>query len=47
MKLLTHDYIITIYENGKFCWKNKGWIRRESIPIGSLIILSAILLFFI
>ena len=30
MKFLTHSYVITIYEDGKFCWKNKGWIKNDT-----------------
>jgi hypothetical protein len=30
MKIFTHSYIITIFENGRFCWKKKGWIKSDT-----------------
>jgi len=29
MKLFTHNYVIRLYKNGRFCWKNKGWVEKE------------------
>ena len=33
MKIFTHTYNITLYDNGKFCWKNNGWVIKESLDI--------------
>jgi len=29
MKFLTHTYTIVLFEDGKFCWKNKGWVKTD------------------
>ena len=45
MKLLTHTYSITIYENGKLCWINKGWIENnEGVGTSMIRILFAFVL---
>ena len=28
MKIFTHVYRIEIYSNGKFCWRNHGWLEK-------------------
>jgi hypothetical protein len=33
MKIFTHTYKITVFYNGKFCWKNQGWIEKQSFSI--------------
>ena len=46
MKIFTHKYVITIYDNGGFCWKNHGWIKSDTFARFSwfqLVILMAIL----
>ena len=30
MKIFTHTYKITIFKNGKFCWKNQGWVKSDT-----------------
>lgn len=37
MKILTHGYVITIYENGKFVWKNKGWVEGNTPTLTDLL----------
>ena len=49
MKVFTHIYKVEIFNNGKFCWRNHGWIekgindyRKEKvIDFAFIIILSA------
>lgn len=36
LKMLTHSYSITIMKNGKFCWINRGWVKRDQ-PSSNLI----------
>jgi hypothetical protein len=28
MKIFTHTYKVEIFNNGKFCWRNHGWIEK-------------------
>jgi len=42
MIFLNHSYVITIYENGKFCWKNKGWIEDRDAAVNEGIFIGAI-----
>jgi len=30
MKIFTHSYKITFFQNGKFCWKNHGWVKNNT-----------------
>jgi len=30
MKIFTHSLTIIIFENGEFCWKNKGLRKRSA-----------------
>lgn len=29
MQLLTHSFKVTIFSNGKFCYKNPRWEKKE------------------
>ena len=42
MKFLHYSYVITIYEDGKFCWKNKGWIKDRNAAASEGIFLGVI-----
>ena len=35
LKVFTHKYSVTVFENGRFCWRVRGWIPREG-RIGAL-----------
>ena len=28
MKLFTHSYKVTVFYEGKFCWRNHGWLEK-------------------
>ena len=28
MKIFTHTYRVVVFDNGKFCWKNHGWMEK-------------------
>ena len=28
MNIFTHTYKVVIFDNGKFCWKNHGWLEK-------------------
>ena len=30
-KLRKHTYTIVFFENGRFCWKNKRWVKRDGM----------------
>tara|TARA_R110002020_G_scaffold465655_2_gene687200 strand:+ start:492 stop:650 length:159 start_codon:yes stop_codon:yes gene_type:complete len=42
MRFLTHSYVIIIYEDGKFCWKNKGWIKDRDAAANEGIFLGVV-----
>ena len=31
MKIFTHRYMIVFFENTRFCWKNKGWVKQNKM----------------
>ena len=38
MKYFTHKYRVSLFEDGKFCWKSKGWIKlTESELVANLV----------
>lgn len=37
VKLLTHTFKVTLYESGKFCWKNARWEMKDSISLVDVI----------
>ena len=30
MRVFTHEYKITIFEGGRFCWINHGWVKPDT-----------------
>ena len=28
MKIFTHTYRVEVFNNGKFCWRNHGWVEK-------------------
>lgn len=30
MKIFTHTYRITLFDENGFCWKRKGWVKKSA-----------------